>query len=67
MRSIDINKMYRTRNGMEVKVYAVNPDQEWGVHGAVLEDGVWYQRGWKIDGRYNTRSEHSLDLVEEGE
>ena len=48
---IDIDKKYRTRNGLEVRIYAVDCGGDYPVHGAVLEDDeTWAIFNWTNDG-----------------
>lgn len=49
---IDINKKYRTRSGLEVRIYATDGCGKTPVHGAVLEKGEWKFAAWSIDGKY---------------
>lgn len=62
---IDPAKTYRTRDGREVRIYAVDgpkgsPTQ---VHGAVKEDAEWRLIAWFNDGAYSV-SENPNDLIE---
>ena len=63
MSQIDINKTYRTRNGMEVVLYAIHDEQDCPVHGAYREEGEWCSDAWRLDGR-NSRDFTEWDLVE---
>lgn len=62
---IDPNKTYRTRDGREVRIYAVDGAGE-TVHGAILYDGRdWRQHCWTRSGRYDAvRGDHHNDLIE---
>ena len=48
---IDKNKQYRTRDGREVRIYAVDCGSAYPVHGALREDGYWDVLCWTQDGR----------------
>ena len=64
---IDLNKKYKTREGNEVKLYTIWPEQQKGpIHGAVKnpKDGGWYAAVWPLDGRYFPDKEHYGDLIE---
>ena len=49
---IDINKQYRTRDGREVRIYAINEGcGVASVHGAIkCKDDVWHVYSWSEDG-----------------
>jgi hypothetical protein len=68
---IDPNKKYRTRDGREVRIYAVDGGGRFPVHGATKQnDGTWRQEEWTLTGSYNGESSHGhtiahhLDLIE---
>lgn len=48
---IDPKKLYRTRDGREVRIYDVNCGGDWPVHGAVREEDEWEIVCWTVDGR----------------
>jgi hypothetical protein len=64
---IDMSKQYRTRDGREVRIYAVDGAKDYPVHGAFLtEEKEWFDKAWDdhghvIAGRTNARPN---DLVE---
>ena len=62
---IDINKQYKTRDGREVKVYAVDGGGSEPVHGAI-KVGInrWDIFKWHADGSYLAKSGSDADLVE---
>ena len=60
---IDINKKYRTRNGREVRIYAVDGDEPRPVHGAIKSPTGWVVSHWPQDG-IQSSYEGSNDLVE---
>ena len=62
---IDINKKYRTRDGREVRIYAVDGGGALPVQGACRDDetGVWVLSRWKENGRISL-SDFPSDLIE---
>lgn len=63
---IDPKKTYKTRDGREVRIYAVNQeDAEWPVHGAVKCEGLWEVACWTKEGSSWTPSKKAdYDLIE---
>jgi hypothetical protein len=61
---IDPKKNYRTRDGREVRIYAVDGGDEFCVHGAILIDGIWCQRSWPISGIIGFKCKSDADLIE---
>ena len=67
---IELGKQYQTRDGRDVRIYAVDGGGRFPVHGAVkLNDGTWRQEEWTPTGSYNGEKDgHSLpndlDLIE---
>lgn len=61
---ISMDKQYRTRNGREVRIYAVDGGGDYPVHGAILIDEVWDPNGWTIDGSDVVNNKRSRDLIE---
>ena len=63
---IDINKKYRTRDGREVRIYAMDGYGSYSVHGAVLTEEGWFPRCWTEHGELShARLAHSAhDLIE---
>ena len=65
---IDMSKKYRTRDGRDVRVYAVDAGGEWPVHGATLEPETtagWQTEEWTQGGNCYSEGNHSChDLVE---
>ncbi len=47
---IDPKKTYRTRDGREVRIYAVDGGGHRPVHGAIREDREWVAYTWLHDG-----------------
>lgn len=62
---IDPAKTYRTRDGREVRIYAVDGDGAYSVHGAYKAGGSWLCDTWKSDGSSLSRGgDHPNDLIE---
>jgi hypothetical protein len=61
--TISMDKQYRTRDGREVRIYAVDVDNSWPVHGARKDGDRWVVFAWKRDGRADNQTT-SLDLIE---
>ena len=62
---IDINKKYRTRDGREVRIYAVDVDNLDNVHGAYRhKDGKWMVASWSWGGARHDAEETPMDLIE---
>ena len=54
---IEVGKLYRTRNGYKVRIYATDVEGELPIHGAFYcpEDSLWELNAWRengIDGEY---------------
>jgi hypothetical protein len=47
---IDPKKTYRTRDGREVRIYAVDCGSDYPVHGALREDTYWEVLCWTASG-----------------
>jgi len=61
---IDINKLYRTRDGREVRIYAVDGGGYWPIHGAMqLSCSGWAPASWDNHGNA-CNSFHRDDLIE---
>ena len=63
---IDKNKQYRTRDGREVRIYAVDGCNGHRVHGAIYEGKAsgWVHRAWFPDGRMHGAHTGDADLIE---
>jgi len=62
---ISMDKTYKTKNGLDVVIYAIYKDQNYAVHGAYFENGGWRMMSWKLTGFHSfSEREHDLDLVE---
>jgi len=62
---IELGKQYRTVSSCEVRIYAVDGNGPYPVHGAVKYGNGWSSTQWTKDGLYDhENSPSSLDLVE---
>jgi len=63
---IDMTKTYRTRDGREVRIYAVDGAKPYPVHGAINRDGEWCGSAWTQSGYYkvNALNFDDMDLIE---
>lgn len=61
---IDITKIYRTRDGREVRIYATDGSEDMCVHGAIRFDGGWASEVWTQHGKYFPPKESIHDLIE---
>ncbi len=61
---IDPTKKYRTRDGREVRIYAVDGGDEFCVHGAIYRPSLnaWEPRQWPASGHLGGMS--ASDLIE---
>lgn len=48
---IEVNKLYRTRRSMKVRIYAVDGRSNEPIHGAIERDGEWNVYSWNLGGR----------------
>lgn len=62
---IDKNKVYKTRDGREVRIYAVDGDGSGTIHGAIRTEAGWRIAVWTALGSYNGNNlTHDKDLIE---
>jgi hypothetical protein len=64
---IDVNKKYSTRNGLQVRIYAVDGQGKKSVHGAYWDGfvGGWIPLSWTKYGKVDLYQEiQLLDLIE---
>lgn len=61
---IDPSKEYRTRDGREVRIYAVDGYGGCPIHGAIYEADGWHKASWRSDGRWCVTGEYPSDLIE---
>jgi hypothetical protein len=61
---ISIDKQYRTRDGREVRIYAVDGGGRKEVHGAYRDGSEWVLAYWYADGKSAGILEGPYDLIE---
>lgn len=61
---IDKNKTYKTRDGREVRIYAVDGGGAFPVHGAFGDDGAWSVARWTKGGDWPFGVDSKLALIE---
>ena len=61
---IDPKKTYRTRDGREVRIYAVDGAGADPIHGAIFTPEGWEGCSWMQNGRWMRAKECSKDLIE---
>ena len=63
---IDPKKQYRTRDGREVRIYAVDGGGHRPIHGAILENGEWLTERWSAGGEWAPQdcAASPYDLIE---
>lgn len=61
---IELGKHYRTRDGREVRVYAVDGGGHYPVHGAYLSENGWMSCIWRANGFLCEGCRDDLDLIE---
>ena len=62
---IDIKKIYTTRSGLPVRIYAVDAMGNSPIHGAVQEEGkAWDVLSWMSSGAYAAGDPNQFDLIE---
>lgn len=62
---IDINKKYRTRDGREVRIYAVDGGGGCPVQGTIFSKELgWLLATWSMDGCALNDIDHPADLIE---
>jgi hypothetical protein len=63
--TISMDKQYRTKNGSEVRIYALDGSDPFFVHGAIKEDGFWSNTAWTADGHFSIYlTDQYGDLIE---
>lgn len=60
---IEIGKQYRTRDGKEVRIYAVDAGSDKPVHGAIFQYDTWSIMNWSLSGNAGAFV-RDLDLIE---
>ena len=62
---IDINKEYTTRDGNEVRIYAIDGKLNYPIHGAIKREDGWKSMEWTKEGTYYSAGfNFGLDLIE---
>lgn len=62
---IDINKKYRTRDGLPVRLLCTDLKNNYSVVGIItFFDGEEELKSWRYNGKYINNNEHNWDLVE---
>ena len=61
---IDPKKLYRTRDGREVRIYAVDGAEDMCIHGAMLTSDGWEAEVWNKRGVWLPCNESPHDLIE---
>ena len=51
---IELGKKYQTRDGCEVRIYAVDAGGQTPVHGAIKRNDVWVVTAWTKEGCWST-------------
>ena len=58
--TIELGKQYQTRDGREVRIYAVDGEAFFPIHGAVKSMGVWYVSNWSAAGSHQHNAGYNL-------
>ena len=61
---ISKDKQYTTKDGEEVRIYAIDGKGAFPIHGAVLTDEGWEENTWQEDGGFSSNEGTHLDLIE---
>ena len=63
---IDKDRTYRTRDGLEVRIYATDGGGRNPVHGSIKEEDGWIFQVWPKSGRYfeDDDEDYRIDLIE---
>lgn len=67
MKVFEPGKEYRTRCGDRARVYALDGDEGYPIHGAILydsEEGLWTGECWTAEGLFNEDEYDSRDLTD---
>ncbi len=60
---ISLDKSYRTKNGKEVRLYAIDGHGYWPVHGAISYPDGWYAFQWSVDGQGAYANHDLIEVV----
>ena len=61
--TISMDKKYRTRDGHEVRIYAVDGNRDFPIHGAIKFASGWKSSCWTADGSYLIAENNLNDLI----
>ena len=62
--NFEVGKTYTTRDGRNAIIYAIHPEQNYCIHGAVWKGRGWFIETWAKNGCYSTtRNVNPLDLM----
>ena len=64
---ISKSKLYTTRAGSPVRLYALDGGGEYPVHGAYFEtqEQIWHPMAWRVDGLFvHPAHPRSIDLID---
>lgn len=65
MNRVNPHKIYKTATGYPVRIYAVDGEGPFPIHGAIQTDDGWEPASWTDAGKYRaTLWASGLDLVE---
>jgi len=64
--TIELNKKYKTRDGLPVRIYSIDNGGDCPVHGSCHENGIWHSESWSEIGVWSCcdKDPYRLDLVE---
>lgn len=63
---IEIGKFYKDRIGRKVRIYAIEENGDYPIHGAVFDNNTWISRGFVLNGKYfKSCTDSSDDIVSE--
>ncbi len=60
---IELGKQYRTEDGCEARIYALDAGGQTPVHGAIKRSGLWIVTSWPKEGRWSISNPEN-NLVE---
>ena len=63
MKKIEVGKSYKTRNGRQVRIYAIDGSTDKPVHGAILSGGEWSCQTWGVQGQFIEGETSILDVI----
>ncbi len=61
---IDLNKKYKTRDGLKVELLGFSKDEVYPLMGSIEIDGKWYNKTWTKEGKIFIGENFATDLVE---